>query len=38
MSEIAIPKNLIDVLASLESGQLAMNTVWIGAEVGPSPN
>ncbi len=27
MSEIAIPKNVIDILASLESGQLAMNTV-----------
>ncbi len=27
VSEIAIPKNLIDILASLESGQLAMNTV-----------
>ena len=27
MSEIAIPKNLIDILASLESGQLAINTV-----------
>jgi hypothetical protein len=27
MSEIAIPKNLIGILASLESGQLAMNTV-----------
>jgi len=27
MSEIAIPKNLIDILATLENGQLAMNTV-----------
>jgi hypothetical protein len=27
MSEIATPKNLIDILASLENGQLAMNTV-----------
>jgi hypothetical protein len=27
MSEIAIPKILIDILASLETGQLAMNTV-----------
>jgi len=27
MSEIATPKNLIDILASIESGQLAMNTV-----------
>jgi len=27
MSEIAIPKNLIDILTSLENGQLAMNTV-----------
>ncbi len=27
MSEIAIPKNVIDILASLENGQLATNTV-----------
>jgi hypothetical protein len=27
MSEIATPKNLIDILATLENGQLAMNTV-----------